>query len=94
MLENSLPGQDDPHLFWVVCGCCHAYKRYPIYTQRVCKIYIGKRRKEVLSHLRAIAECAYRNMGANTKDNANLITGESGVEMLLSVVNLNKSDLF
>ena len=24
------------------------YKRYPIYTHRVCKIYLGKRRNEVL----------------------------------------------
>ena len=23
------------------------YKRYPIYTHRVCKIYLGKRRNEV-----------------------------------------------
>ena len=29
-------------------------------------------------HLWAIAECAYRNMISNKKDNAMLITGESG----------------
>ena len=23
------------------------YKRYPLYTHRVCKIYLGKRRNEV-----------------------------------------------
>merc|ERR1719365_473386 len=54
------------------------YKRYPLYTHRVCKIYLGKRRNEVPHHLWAIAECAYRNMLQNTKDNAMLITGESG----------------
>merc|ERR1712240_9272 len=54
------------------------YKRYPIYTHRVCKIYLGKRRNEVPPHLWAIAECAYRNMLQNKKDNAMLITGESG----------------
>merc|ERR1712083_1260870 len=54
------------------------YKRYPLYTHRVCKIYLGKRRNEVPPHLWAIAECAYRNMLQNTKDNAMLITGESG----------------
>merc|ERR1712180_484752 len=43
------------------------YKRYPIYTHRVCKIYLGKRRNEVPPHLWAIAECAYRNMLQNTK---------------------------
>merc|ERR1719481_1914822 len=54
------------------------YKRYPLYTHRVCKIYLGKRRNEVPPHLWAIAECAYRNMLQNTKNNAMLITGESG----------------
>jgi len=54
------------------------YKRYPIYTHRVCKIYLGKRRNEVPPHLWAIAEGAYRNMISNKKNNAMLITGESG----------------
>merc|ERR1712227_761122 len=38
----------------------------------------GKRRNEVPPHLWAIAEGAYRNMLQNKKDNAMLITGESG----------------
>jgi len=54
------------------------YKRYPLYTHRVCKIYLGKRRNEVPPHLWAIAENAYRNMLQNNKNNAMLITGESG----------------
>merc|ERR1711952_354134 len=54
------------------------YKRYPLYTHRVCKIYLGKRRNEVPPHLWAIAEGAYRDMLQNKKDNAMLITGESG----------------
>merc|ERR1711910_35729 len=54
------------------------YKRYPLYTHRVCKIYLGKRRNEVPPHLWAIAETAYRNMLQNKKNNAMLITGESG----------------
>merc|ERR1712212_903061 len=54
------------------------YKRYPLYTHRVCKIYLGKRRNEVPPHLWAIAEGAYRNMLQNAKNNAMLITGESG----------------
>jgi myosin heavy subunit len=54
------------------------YKRYPLYTHRCCKIYLGKRRNEAPPHLWAIAECAYRNMLQNKKDNALLITGESG----------------
>merc|ERR1712226_1454205 len=54
------------------------YKRYPLYTHRVCKIYLGKRRNECPPHLWAIAEGAYRNMLQNVKNNAMLITGESG----------------
>jgi myosin heavy chain 6/7 len=54
------------------------YKRYPLYTHRVCKIYLGKRRNECPPHLWAIAEGAYRDMMQNKKDNAMLITGESG----------------
>merc|ERR1712168_730480 len=54
------------------------YKRYPLYTHRVSKIYLGKRRNEVPPHLWAIAEMAYRGMLTNKKDNAMLITGESG----------------
>jgi len=38
------------------------YKRYPLYTHRVSKIYLGKRRNEVPPHLWAIAEMAYRGM--------------------------------
>merc|ERR1719450_1570149 len=44
------------------------YKRYPLYTHRVCKIYLGKRRNECPPHLWAIAEGAYRNMLQNKKD--------------------------
>merc|ERR1711881_232851 len=62
-------------LFVVVVN---SYKRYPLYTHRVCKIYLGKRRNECPPHLWAIAEGAYRNMLQNKKDNAMLITGESG----------------
>merc|ERR1711899_449581 len=54
------------------------YKRYPIYTPRVSKIYLGKRRNECPPHLWAIAETAYRGMLNNTKNQAMLITGESG----------------
>merc|ERR1712209_169118 len=54
------------------------YKRYPLYTHRCCKIYLGKRRNEAPPHLWAIAEGAYRDMLTNKKDNAMLITGESG----------------
>ena len=54
------------------------YKRYPIYTHRVSKIYLGKRRNECPPHLWAIAETAYRGMLLNTKNQAMLITGESG----------------
>jgi len=54
------------------------YKRYPIYTHRVSKIYLGKRRNECPPHLWSIAETAYRGMLNTTKNQAMLITGESG----------------
>ena len=54
------------------------YKRYPLYTPRCAKIYLGKRRNECPPHLWAIAEMAYRGMLNNTKNQAMLITGESG----------------
>ena len=60
------------------CVVVNPYKRFPIYTQSVVKIYLGKRRNEVPPHLWAITETAYRNMLLNTKDQSMLITGESG----------------
>ena len=60
------------------CIVVNPYKRYPIYTQTVVKMYLGKRRNEVPPHLWAITETAYRNMLTNLKDQSMLITGESG----------------
>ena len=60
------------------CIVVNPYKRYPIYTPTVVKLYLGKRRNEVPPHLWAITETAYRNMLTNTKNQSMLITGESG----------------
>ena len=60
------------------CVVVNPYKRYPIYTPTVVKLYLGKRRNEVPPHLWAITETAYRNMVQNTKNQSMLITGESG----------------
>ena len=60
------------------CVVVNPYKRFPIYTQTVVKMYLGKRRNEVPPHLWAITETAYRNMLINSKDQSMLITGESG----------------
>jgi len=60
------------------CIVVNPYKRYPIYTNRVVKMYLGKRRNEVPPHLWAITENAYSNMKTVLKDQAMLITGESG----------------
>merc|ERR1712214_126179 len=54
------------------------YKRYPLYSHRVARIYLGKRRNEVPPHLWAVAETAYRGMLGNNTNQAMLITGESG----------------
>jgi myosin heavy chain 6/7 len=60
------------------CVVVNPYKRFPIYTPTVVKLYLGKRRNEVPPHLWAITETAYRNMLTNSKDQSMLITGESG----------------
>merc|ERR1712079_782210 len=60
------------------CVVVNPYKRYPMYTPTVVKMYLGKRKNEVPPHLWAISETAYRNMLTNGKDQSMLITGESG----------------
>jgi len=60
------------------CIVVNPYKRYPIYTALCVKMYLGKRRNEVPPHLWAITETAYRAMLGNLKNQAMLITGESG----------------
>ncbi|XP_045582191.1 myosin heavy chain, muscle isoform X2 [Procambarus clarkii] len=60
------------------CVVVNPYKRYPIYTNRVVKIYQGKRRNEVPPHLFAISDGAYMNMIQGGENQSMLITGESG----------------
>merc|ERR1711970_229704 len=60
------------------CVVINPYKRYPIYTNRVVQMYIGKRRNEVPPHLFAASDGAYQQMMNNSKDQSMLITGESG----------------
>ncbi|XP_071512369.1 myosin heavy chain, muscle-like isoform X1 [Panulirus ornatus] len=60
------------------CVVINPYKRYPIYTNRVVKIYQGKRRNEVPPHLFAISDGAYMNMLQGGENQSMLITGESG----------------
>ena len=60
------------------CVVINPYKRYPIYTNRVVQMYIGKRRNEVPPHLFAISEGAYQGMMHQSRDQSMLITGESG----------------
>ncbi|KAK8374417.1 hypothetical protein O3P69_012604 [Scylla paramamosain] len=60
------------------CIVVNPYKRYPIYTNRVVKIYQCKRRNEVPPHLFAISDGAYSAMMQVGGNQSMLITGESG----------------
>ncbi|KAI3415402.1 Myosin N-terminal SH3-like domain [Globodera pallida] len=60
------------------CVVINPYKRLPIYTDSVARIYIGKRRTEMPPHLFAVSDEAYRNMLQNHENQSMLITGESG----------------
>jgi len=60
------------------CIAVNPYKRFPIYTDRAAKLYMGKRRNEVPPHLFAISDGAYQNMLQVGINQSMLITGESG----------------
>uniref|UniRef100_A0A1I7VUL1 Myosin head n=1 Tax=Loa loa TaxID=7209 RepID=A0A1I7VUL1_LOALO len=60
------------------CVVINPYKRLPIYTESICKMYIGKRRTQMPPHLFAVSDEAYRNMINDHRNQSMLITGESG----------------
>ena len=45
------------------------YKRYPLYTHRVCKIYLGKRRNEVPEYQQLQRKCNSLNQQLQRKCN-------------------------
>ena len=71
LFENKTIFQTYSGLFCVVIN---PYKRYPIYTNTVVKMYLGKRRNEVPPHLFAISDGAYQQMMNASKDQSMLIT--------------------
>ncbi|EPB79755.1 myosin head [Ancylostoma ceylanicum] len=60
------------------CVVINPYKRLPIYTESVAKMFMGKRRTEMPPHLFAVSDLAYRNMLQDHENQSMLITGESG----------------
>merc|ERR1711931_195198 len=55
------------------CIVINPYKRYPIYTNRCVKIYMGKRRNEVPPHLFSICDGAYQNMNQGKELNSTVM---------------------
>ncbi|UYV66622.1 unc-54 [Cordylochernes scorpioides] len=60
------------------CVAINPYKRFPIYTNRVVKLFKGKRRTEMPPHIFAVSDGAYTDMLQNRENQSLLITGESG----------------
>ena len=60
------------------CVVVNPYKRHPIYSEEIIKLYKGKKRHELPPHVFAITDAAYRSMMQNREDQSILCTGESG----------------
>merc|ERR1712159_840085 len=60
------------------CIAVNPYRRLPIYTDEVIKLYRGKRRPEMPPHVFSIVDCAYQDMLIDHENQSMLITGESG----------------
>uniref|UniRef100_A0A914CDF9 Myosin heavy chain n=1 Tax=Acrobeloides nanus TaxID=290746 RepID=A0A914CDF9_9BILA len=77
-LVDVITGKMNQTYSGLFCVVINPYKRLPIYTDSVARMYIGKRKNEMPPHLFANSDEAYRNMIQDHENQSMLITGESG----------------
>ncbi|KAI6228188.1 Myosin head [Aphelenchoides besseyi] len=75
------------------CVVINPYKRLPIYTDSVARMYMGKRRTEMPPHLFAVSDQAYRNMLQDHENQSMLITGESGAGCCITEMQVNDGNV-
>ncbi len=73
------------------CVVINPYKRYPIYTNTVVKMYLSKRRNEVPPHLFAISDGAYAQVKSFPRKRIDFKNAKKTYKILLIWKNSDKN---